>query len=289
MTPATIFAFLTIYIVWGTTFLAIRVAVHDVPPLFAAGIRFFIAGILLYGFVSIRGAARPTRRQLRDLAILGTLIFVPDYAALFWAEKYVPSGVASLLAATIPLHTVVFEMFVLRRQPFRWRIVASTLLGFLGVTILLLPGAHEHIAILPSLAILAGSACFALGGVLTRSLQLPASRPLTSGISMAIGGAVLLLLSTATGELRPFPHISLNAALALLYLIVFGSLLAFTAYVWLLARLPATSVNSYAYVNPVVAVALGCAVAGETINLRMAAGAALVLLSVYLTLQKKSA
>ncbi|WP_051978372.1 EamA family transporter [Edaphobacter aggregans] len=283
-----VLAFLAIYILWGTTFLAIRVAVHEVPPLFAAGTRMFLAGAILFGWMWVRGAARPTREQWRNLALMGVLMFVVDYGPLFWAEKYVPSGIAAVLAATVPLMTIAFEMLVFRMQPFRWSLIGAVLLGFCGVGVLLLPDPHQHLPIVPCVATLVGAAGWCLGTVLSRRMVLPESRAVTSGGAMMIGGAVLLLLSAAFGELRPWPHVSRDAALALAYLIVCGSLLAFTAYVWLLGRMPASTVSSYAYVNPVVAVALGYFAAGETITAHSIAGAALVLVSVFLILRKSS-
>jgi drug/metabolite transporter (DMT)-like permease len=285
----TLLAFLTIYIVWGSTFVAIRIAVEHVPPLFAAGTRFFAAGLILYAYVRWRGVPHPTPLEWRNLAFLSILIFVLDYSALFWAEKYVPSGIASVLAATIPLITITFEVFVLRLQPFQWRLLVAVLLGFCGVSIIMLPGGYQQFSILPCLAILAGSTSWAIGSVLTRSLRLPASKVLTAGAEMLAGGAVLLTLSACVGEMRPFPQISLPVAAALLYLILFGSVLGFTAYMWLLARMPATRVASYAYVNPVIAVVLGYFIADEAITERTVLGAALVLTSVALTLRKKSA
>ena len=281
-----VLAFLAIYILWGTTFLAIRIAVRDVPPLFAAGTRMFIAGIVLFGWMQMRGAAWPTGRQWQSLALMGGLMFVVDYGLLFWAEKFVPSGIAAVLSATVPLMTIAFEIFAFRMQPFRWSLVRAVLLGFCGVGVLLLPSTHQALPILPCVAILVGTAGWCLGTVWSRRLVLPESRSVTSGGAMMIGGAVLLVLSAGFGELHPWPHVSRSAALALTYLITCGSLLAFTAYVWLLGRMPASTVASYAYVNPVIAVVLGYFVAGEAITLRMVAGAALVLISVFLILRK---
>lgn len=278
-------AFFAIYVLWGTTFLAIRIAVLEMPPLLAAGARFFIAGVALYCFMWFRGQVLPTARQWRNLLVIGLLMFVAEYGPLFWAEKYVPSGVASVLEATLPIITLVLEMLVLRQQPFRWPIALSTLMGFCGVGVLLLPTGQERLALLPCAAILVGAVAWALGSVLGRSLDLPKSRPLTAGAAMMLGGAILLALSAAFGEMHPFPHVSLRAALALLYLVVFGSLLGFTAFVWLLARMPATRVASHAYVNPIVAVALGYFIAGETITLRTLAGTVLVIASVFLILR----
>jgi drug/metabolite transporter (DMT)-like permease len=284
--PRTIFAFLAIYLLWGTTFLAIRIAVHEVPPLFAAGTRMFLAGLILFSFMWMQGAARLTGLQWRNLAVLGLLMFVLDYGLLFWAEKYVPSGIAAVLSATVPLMTISFEMFAFRMQPFRWGLVGAVLLGFCGVGVLMLPDPHQPLALLPCAAILVGTAGWCMGTVLSRKLVLPESRPVTSGGAMMIGGAILLMLSGAFGELHPFPHVSRNAALSLAYLILCGSILAFTAYVWLLGRMPASRVSSYAYVNPVVAVALGYFVADEPITAHVVAGAALVLVSVFLILRE---
>ena len=281
-----VLAFFAIYVVWGTTFLAIRIAVEEMPPLFAAGARFFAAGVVLYGFMRLRGNEKPTAIQWRNLAVMGLLMFVAEYGPLFWAEKYVPSGVVSVLAATLPIITLVLEMIVLRQQQMRPMVVAATLVGFAGVAVLLLPNGRQHFGLLPCLAILAGATTWSLGSVLTRSMDLPKSRPLTAGAAMMLGGGALLAISAGFGEMQPIPHVSLRGGLALLYLIVFGSLVAFTAFVWLLAHMPATRVASHAYVNPIVAVALGYFAAGEVVTMRMLAGTVLVLTSVFLILRR---
>jgi drug/metabolite transporter (DMT)-like permease len=278
-------AFFAIYFLWGTTFLAIRIAVEELPPLFAAGVRFFVAGIVLYAFMRFRGHARPTPVQWCNLGLTALVMFVAEYGPLFWAEKYVPSGIVSVLAATIPILTLILEILILRQKHFHVSTVLSTLLGFAGVAILLLRGDGHTFALIPCGAVLAGSACWALGSIFNRSLDMPKARPLTAGATMMLGGGTLLALSAAFGEMHPFPHISLRAAGALLYLIVFGSLLAFTAYVWLLGHLPASRISSYAYVNPIVAVALGYFLANEPVSLRTLAGTALVLVSVFLILR----
>lgn len=280
-----VLAFFAIYVLWGTTFLAIRIAVQEIPPLLAAGARFFVAGVVLYGFMRLKGQPSPSRVQWRHLAAIGMVMFVVEYGPLFWAEKYIPSGITSVLAATIPLITIVLEMLVFRHQQFRWSLFGAALLGFGGVVVLLLPDRNQHLALIPCIAILVGSVGWCVGSILNRSLPLPESRPLTSGATMMLGGSGLLLLSAVFGELHPLPHVTVRAALAVLYLIIFGSLLAFTAFVWLLARMPASHVSSHAYVNPVVAVALGYFLAGEIITIRMFVGAAIVVTSVFLILR----
>lgn len=282
-----IFSFFAVYVIWGTTFLAIRIAVEELPPLFAAAARFFIAGVILYGFMRFRGLAAPTPRQWRNLGIVALFLFVAEYAPLFWAEKSVPSGVVSVLAATIPILTLVAEAVILREKHLKPTTIVSTLIGFSGVAILLLHGAHSSFGLVPCIAVLAGSVCWAVGSVFNRSMDLPKSRPVTAGATMMLGGIGLFALSAAFGELDPFPHISLRAVGALAYLIVFGSLIAFTAFVWLIGHMSASRVSSYAYVNPVIAIAIGYFWAAEPITPRILAGTALVLISVFLILRQK--
>jgi drug/metabolite transporter (DMT)-like permease len=278
-----VLAFAAIYVLWGGTFLAIRVAVLVLPPLFASGVRFLVAGTTLYMFMRARGQASPTLQEWRSIALTSLCLFVATYAALFWAEQYVPSGVASVIEATLPITAMVFEVFVFRQQRFRLRTGAALLLGFLGVAWLLIRN-QRSFPVFPCLVILASGAAWSLGAVLTRSMRRPRSLPLTAGAQMMLGGIVLLALSKATGELHTLPRITPQAAAALLYLIVAGSLLGFTAYVWLLGRLPVTQVASHAYVNPLIALALGYFVARESLTPSMLLASALVIASVVLIL-----
>jgi len=281
-------AFAAIYVLWGSTYLAIRIAVQQVPPLFAAGTRFFLAGTLLYAVMRLRGRPRPAGKEWGTLAVLGSLMFVVTYGAVFWAEQYVPSGFTSVLEATLPLITIGLEVFVFRQQRFRWSLLVSIAVGFVGVLLLLLHNA-QHVAILPCAAILGGGIAWSLGAVLTRALPLPKSKGITAGAEMMFGGAILLMLSASFGEMHPFPHLSAKAVGALLYLVVAGSLVGFSAFVWLLGRMPATRVASHAYINPVVAVALGYFFAGEVVTPRMLLGTALIVASVALILIKDKA
>ncbi len=281
-------AFAVIYVLWGSTYLAIRIAVQEVPPLFAAGSRFFLAGTLLYAGMRLWGRPRPVGKEWGGLLSIGSLMFVVTYGAVFWAEQYVPSGFTSVLEATLPLITIALEVFVFRQQRFRWSLLASIALGFVGVLLLLLHNA-QHVAILPCAAILLGGTAWSLGAVMTRSMVLPKSKGITAGAEMMFGGAILLILSALIGEMHPFPHVSTKALLALGYLVVAGSLLGFSAFVWLLGRMPATRVASHAYVNPVVAVALGYFFAGELVTPRMLFGTALIVASVALILIKDKA
>ena len=277
-------AFFAIYAIWGSTFLGIRTAVLLAPPWFCAGTRFLTAGVVLFGYATARGGTWPTLREWRSLAAIGLLMFSVTYGALFWAEQYVPSGITSVLEATLPLFTVVLEVFVFRQQRFRWRVVAALGIGFVGVAVMLLKKGEGGVPVWPSLAILGGALAWSTGSVMTKSLELPKSRIVTAGAQMMLGGAGLLAVSLATGELRPFPAIPMKAWVALAYLITAGSLVGFTAFVYLLGRLPASRVASHAYVNPIVAILLGYFVAAEAITLRTLVGAGLVVGSVVVTM-----
>ena len=282
-------AFGAIYFLWGATFLAIRIAVLEIPPFFTAGLRFFVAGSFLYLVLRLSGEPAPSAVQWRGIAVIASAMFVVTYGALFWAAQFVPSSVVAVLEATLPIIAMVLEVFVFRRQPFRWPMLGAVALGFGGIVLLLSKsGGGQSFGVVPCLVILCASVAWTLGAVLTRSMPLPRSVPLTAGAEMMLGGAVLLAISLLTGELHPFPHISLHAGLAVLYLIVGGSLVAFTSYVWLLARMPATRVASHAYVNPIVAVALGHFVLGEDVTPRMLFASVLVVASVFLILKPAS-
>ncbi len=281
----TVLAFAVIYLAWGATFVAIRIAVGVVPPFLAAAIRFLIAGLLLYIFVRLRGTPGPTLREWRSLALLGTLVIFLDYSAYFWGERYVSSGTAAMIAGTIPLITGLLEMLVFRQRAFRWSALFAIVLGFCGVAVLVSGQVKGGQPLLPSLVLVGGCVAWSLGMVLSRSIPLPSSRAVAAGAEMIIGGILLLLSAAVTGELHHVPHIAWRPALALVYLIFIGSLLAFTCFVWLLGQVSAGKVASHAFVNPVVAVALGAWMLGEPITRSMLGGMALILVSVFFILR----
>ena len=282
---AIVLAFAVIYIAWGATFAAIRVAVGVIPPFLAAALRFLTAGLLLYGFMWLRGVPRPTLREWRSLALLGTLVIFFDYSAFFWGERYVASGTAAMIAGTIPLITGLLEMFVFRQRAFRWSALLTIAVGFLGVGVLVSGQLKGGQPLLPSLALMGGCVAWSLGMVLSRSIPLPSSRAIAAGAEMSIGGAFLLILSAANGELRHIPHIGWRPALAMVYLIFIGSLLAFTCFAWLLKHVSASKAASHAFVNPAVAVALGAWMLGEPVSRTAVAGMALILVSVFCILR----
>jgi drug/metabolite transporter (DMT)-like permease len=279
-----VLAFLAIYVLWGSTYLSIRILVETVPPLFAAGSRFVIAGALLYCWSRLRHVPAPTRLEWRNLLLLGALMFLAAYGGLFWAEKVLPSGVASVLVSTIPVWTALFEIFIFKREKLNPQLLLAIAGGLAGVIVLGVASSTGRLALFACLAILGAELAWSFGTVLSKSLELPASKVMSAGGQMMSGGALLIAASACLGELHPFPHLSLRAASALIYLIVAGSLIAFTAYTWLLGRMPATKVASYAYVNPVVALAFGYWLGGEPFTLETLIGTVLILASVILLL-----
>ena len=277
-------AFAIIYLVWGSTFLAIRIGVAEVPPFLLAGLRFVVAGGLLAGWTFARGQPLPTRRQWLSVVLLAALIFVGDYGLVFWAEQWVPSGITAVLMATIALFMALGEIAVLRTRRLTLPLGLALLIGMAGVAILMSRSARLGTPIDQggAGALIVAALCWSAASILTRKLPLPASLPLSSGVQMLVGGGLLLLTAAALGELPAFApsQVSSGAWLALLYLIVPGSLVAFTAYLWLIQRESPTRVGTYAYVNPVVAVLLGHFLGGEALDRRTILGTLLVLLSV---------
>ena len=281
----TLLAFAIIYFVWGSTFLAIRVGVHEVPPFLLAAMRFLVAGVVLYGWTLARGEPSPTPRQWASASLLAILIFVCDYGLLFWAEQRVPSGVAAVMLATIPVFMALSEILFLRTQKLTARLALALLIGLAGVAVLVgrslsLGGAPIDTA--GALALIFAAMSWSIASALTRKLSLPSSKVMSSGAQMLAGGVLLGLTSAALGEFRNFHPSAVSgvAWLSLLYLIVAGSIIGFTAYVWLLHHQSPTKVGTYAYVNPVVAVLVGYFLGGEPLGLRTILGTIFVLFSV---------
>jgi len=278
-------AFAAIYLVWGSTFLAIRVGVHEVPPFLFAGIRFFTAGIVLYAWMRAKGTPSPTLRQWAGVSSLAVLIFVFDYGLLFWAEQRVPSGVAAVMMATIPVFMTLAEILLLRTQTLTPRLAFALLVGIGGVAVLVNRSAgfdEKPIEISGAIALLVAAISWSLASALTRKLPLPESKVISSGAQMLSGGVLLAATAALLGEFKDFhPHaVSSKAWFALAYLIVAGSIVGFTAYVWLIHHESPTKVGTYAYVNPVVAVVLGYFLGGEALGARTVVGTLLVLVSV---------
>jgi drug/metabolite transporter (DMT)-like permease len=283
----TLLAFAIIYFVWGSTFLAIRIGVREVPPFLLAAMRFLVAGLGLYGWMIARGERSPSGRQWASVSLLAVLIFVIDYGLLFWAEQRVPSGIAAVMLATIPAFMALSEILILKTQRLTVRLAVALLIGIGGVAVLMsrsLDLGGPPVDTVGAVALIVAAMSFSVASALARKLPLPPSKVMSSGAQMLAGGVFLALAAAALGEFRNFhpETVSRDAWLALLYLIVPGSIIGFTAYVWLIHRESPTKVGTYAYVNPVVAVLLGYLLAGEGLGLRTILGTMFVLISVVL-------
>jgi drug/metabolite transporter (DMT)-like permease len=279
----TIVAYAAIYLIWGSTYLAIRIAVGAIPPLLLMGVRCTAAGLLLLAWSTAR-RERPTAAQWRHAAIAGALMIGVTYGALAWAEQRLASGIAALLSATSPLWLTTLQWPGAGRPGART--IAGLVLGLAGVAVLVAGGAVGEVNPTAAGVLIVGTLAWAAGSLYARPPRLPQSATLGAGMPLLLGGLMLLAVSIATRELsrydvRTISHASLWA---LAYLIVFGSVVAFSAYEWLLRIAPASRVGTHAYVNPLVAVALGWGIGGEPITaatgvaaLVIAAGVAMVL------------
>ena len=281
----TLLAFSIVYFVWGSTFLAIRVGVREAPPLLLAGVRFLAAGAILFAWLLAKRTTLPTRREWGSASVIATLIFLIDYGLLFWAEQRVPSGIAAVMMATIPVFLGLLEIIFLRTQRLTVRLAIALLVGMFGVAVLMSRSAafgEAPIASAGAAGLLVASVSWSVATILTRKLPLPASKPMSSAAQMLMGGIFLLIAAAALGEFRGFQvqAVSARAWFSLIYLIVAGSIIGFTAYVWLIHHESPTKVATYAYVNPVVAVVIGYFLGGEGIGSRTILGTLLILVSV---------
>ena len=250
-----------------------------------AGARFTFAGLALYGWMRFRGVPSPSRREWAAACLLGTLMFLIDYGSLFWAEQRVPSGVSAVILATIPVFITLLEIIFLRTQRLTLRLGIGLLIGIVGVAVLMLRSVSLGEAPIDrggAIALTVAALVWSAATILSRRLVLPSSKPMSAAAQMLTGGIQLFLLAWIAGEFSGFrvQNVSGRAWFALVYLIVAGSLIGFTAYVWLLHYESPTKVGTYAYVNPLVAVALGYLIGGETIGPRTILGTLLIVISV---------
>ncbi len=263
-------AFAAIYLIWGSTYLAIRYAVQTIPPLMMAGARFMTAGVLLYAVVHWRGAPRPQFRHWRSAAVVGGLLLLGGNGLVSCAEQWVASGITALLVATVPLWMVLLNW--VRPGGLRPTAVQALglLVGFVGVAVLIEPWNRtaESTDWVGAVMLLIASALWACGSIYSRHCPLPPSALQATAMEMLAGGAMLLVAGLVVGEgARLAPGaIALNSGLAFGYLVVFGSLVGFSAYIWILQVSTPARASTYAYVNPTVAVLLGWAIAGEPIG-----------------------
>lgn len=285
-----ILGFATIYIFWGTTYLAIRFAIETIPPLLMAGIRTLIAGILLYGWCLLRFNVRPGLTDWRKTSIVGVLIFVGGNGGLTFAEQYIPSGLAALFVAIIPIWLILFNMIytrVFRLDPLT---ITGVLLGLTGVALLtgidtsaaLRSVQHAGMFIPGVVVLLLASLSWSAGSLYSGKIRLTAPLQFNISMQMLTGSAVLILLGTLRGEWShvALDHISLRSFLSMLYLVFFGSLITYSVYIWLLRNSTPAKVGTYAFFNPLVAVFLGWLWGGETLTTRVLVSAVFILSSI---------
>jgi drug/metabolite transporter (DMT)-like permease len=272
-------AFAAVYIIWGSTYLAIRFAIETLPPMLMVGTRFFAAGGIMYVWLRARGAAAPKAIHWRSAAIVGILMPVFGTGVVVWAEKRVPSGITALLVAIEPLWIVLLQW--LRRGGKRpsAAVIAGVALGLAGLYLLVNPGGdREQGSLFVEGVLVLAALSWAIGSLYSRNAPQPEVHFLGTGMEMVVAGAVLIVAGLVAGEASAFSFAAASAKswMAMLYLITFGSIIAYTAYVWLLSTVSPTLVSTYAFVNPVVAVFLGWAFASEPLNARMIAAAAII-------------
>lgn len=282
-------AFAAVYVLWGSTYLGIRFSIETLPPFFTQGVRFTLAGIVMFAWAKLSGTSSPTRREWAGAAITGFLLFVCGTGGVVWAEKFLPSGVAALVVATEPMSFVLIDSVRRRRSP-KGLVLAGLALGTAGLTVLVGPGTFlgsERYDLAACLVLVVGTFAWAAGSLFSRGSRLPASPVMATAATLLTGGSLLAVLGLAAGELSRFDPaaVSARSVLATVYLFIFGSLIGFSAYLWLLRVETASRVSTYAYVNPIVAVLLGWALAGEALTARVFLAAAVIIGAVVLIIR----
>jgi drug/metabolite transporter (DMT)-like permease len=285
-------AFAAIYLIWGSTYLAIRFAIETLPPFLMTGVRFVAAGTALYAWARLRGAARPTRSQWAAAFLVGTLMLSIGVGGVSWAQLRVPSGAAALMVAVGPLWMVLIDWLFYRGPRPDARVIAGILLGFVGVVLLIGPeqlAGAGRINLAGSAVILVGTVTWSFGSLYSRGPHLPTSPPLAAGTGMVAGGLVLLAAGTVVGEWAAvsIESASLRSILALGYLALFGSVIALSAYLWLLKVTSPARIITHVYVNPVLAVFLGWSLADEPLNTRTLLATAVIIAGVLVITARK--
>lgn len=282
-------AFTAIYIIWGSTYLAIRYAVETIPPFMMIGIRSLTAGIILFLLSRFRTKEKIKKENVLPMLTIGAMFFLIGHGLLAWSQQYVPSGMAAVLVASEPLWVVGIEWFFLNDTRVKLRGILGLFLGFGGIVYLIAATTGittSNNDFLGSALIVVGALSWGGGAVYSRVANVPKSPMLSSGIELIFGGTLVLIASFIFGETSQFQlsQVSLKSFLGLLYLITFGSVVAFGAYVWLLGHTSVTRISTHTYVNPVIAVFLGWLIANEQITAALLAATAIIAVSVYLVL-----
>jgi drug/metabolite transporter (DMT)-like permease len=282
-------AFAAIYFIWGSTYLAIRYALEGIPPFLMMGARSLAAGLILYLWSRGRGDEKIKRENILPIVTIGILFFLVGHGLLAWGQQRVASGSAALLVASEPLWIAVIEALMVSGHRITSKAVIGLACGFAGISLLLAPwqklGNHQ-IDSLSAFAIIIGTLSWSIGAVYSRVAKLPKSPALAAGLQLIVGGLLLVASGLLMGEgsRLQLEALSLRSILGLMYLILFGSVITFTAYVWLLNMTSATRVATHTYVNPVIAVFLGWAIAGEPLSLQTFVATSIIVISVYLVL-----
>jgi drug/metabolite transporter (DMT)-like permease len=285
-------AFAAIYIIWGSTYLGIKYAIESIPPFMVGGTRFLIAGGILYTWARLRSGVKPTAQNWRDGLILGVFLLGVGNGCVVWAQQDTPSGITALVVAIVPLIVVLIEWLRPGGKQPGAAALSGVVIGLLGMALLIGPSAFMgagDVKVLPALVLLMGSVSWSVATIFGKRASVPPSPPLASAIQLLGGGISLMIASTVAGELgRVEPaNIPLRAILSVAYLVIFGSIIAFSAYSWLLRVASPTKISTYAYVNPIVAMFLGWAIAGEEMSVRVLVAAGVTLAGVALITRRK--
>jgi drug/metabolite transporter (DMT)-like permease len=288
-TTLVLMAFAAVYVVWGSTYLAIRIGIESFPPLILAGLRHITVGLLLYPILRSKTGSRPTAANWRTAVVTGALLLFVGNGGVSWAEQTVPSGVTALLVATVSLWLVIVDWLRPGGAKPAPRVAVGLLMGFAGLALLVGPahlGGSERVDPRGAVVLVVASLAWACGSLYSKHGGMPSSPMLGVAMQSLAGGVILLIAGFFAGEFRGlhFGAISLRSWLALTYLIVFGSGIGFSAYIYILHKSSAARVGTYAFVNPVVALFLGWLIAGETITLRTVMAAAVILTAVILVI-----
>lgn len=286
---AVLAAFAAVYVIWGSTYLGIRFAIETIPPFSMAGLRFFSAGVILFAWTTLRGAGWPQWVQWRSALIVGVLLLVTGNGLLTWAEKVVPSGVAALIVATVPLWMVLLDALRKGGERLRMKVAFGLALGLAGIAILIGPSqlGGARVDLVGAGAICVAAFSWAVGSIYSKTAPQAPQTLQNVGMQMLLGSAALLVGGFALGERIDLSQVSARSAWSLAYLAAIGGIVSYSAYVWLLKVSTPAKVSTYAYVNPVVAVLLGWALAGEEMSSRvLLAGLAVVLAVILITTGK---
>ncbi len=276
-------ALIALYIVWGSTYLGIKVAIETIPPFFHAAVRFFISGLILLAWQRGVGNVMPTRKQWISTFIIGNLLLLGGNGLVSWAEQFIPSGIAALIIASVPLFLVILEAIRPGGVKPTWQAIVGLLIGFAGIFILVGPaelsGSESHLDPFGVAALLSACVLWALGSTYSKTADLPKSSLMTTGAEMLMGSIGLLIVSLVTGELSGWDpaEVSSRSLVGLVYLITIGSIIGFGSYIWLLQNAPISLVATYAYVNPIVAVILGYFFGSETLEPRIWLASAIII------------